>query len=418
MLAGYFATNLLEKIMSTNYDTPGVYVEEVSSGAKPIAQVGTSTTGFVGVAPKASARLNEAVALNNWSEFVKNFWEEGCSSTPLSHGVYGFFINGGSLCYVVNVGKDGDLTGNGNERKGLDVLETVDEIAIIVAPGYCDAGSYSTLIGYCERLKDRVAILDTPEQIEDLEQLKKVASVHKSGGDEKDKVKPEGTGKPGLRPSQSDGGYASLYFPWINCKDPFNPKEIVSVPPSGHVAGIYARSDGKRGVHKAPANESVFGALGLTYRVTHAEQGSLNVNGINCIRYFPKEGIRIWGARTLAPASSEWRYLNVRRLFNMIEESIGQSTRWVVFEPNDLNLWKCIRRDVSSFLKLIWRSGALMGASPEEAFFVKCDRETNPEEVVNAGQVVTLIGIAPVKPAEFVIFRIGQHAGGVEVSET
>lgn len=404
--------------MPTNYDTPGVYVEEVSSGAKPIEPVGTSTAGFVGVAPKASARLNEAVALNNWSEFVKNFWEEGCPSTPLSHGVYGFFINGGSRCYVVNIGKDGDLTSGGTRRKGLEVLEPIDEIAVVAAPGYCDAGAYSTILGYCERLQDRVAVLDTHEHVDDLEQLKKVATANKSSGSKKDKDNPKGAGKPGLRPPQSDGGYGSLYYPWIRVKDPFNPKEIVNVPPSGYVAGIYARSDGKRGVHKAPANENVFGALGLTYRVTHAEQGELNVNGVNCIRYFPKEGIRIWGARTLAPSSSEWRYLNVRRLFNMIEESIGQSTRWVVFEPNDLNLWKCIRRDVSSFLKLIWRSGALMGASPEEAFFVKCDAETNPPEVVDAGRVVTLIGIAPVKPAEFVIFRIGQHAGGVEVSES
>lgn len=402
--------------MPTTYATPGVYIEEVSSGAKPIEPVGTSTAGFVGVAPKASSRENEAVAVNNWSEFVKIFCEEGSTSTPLSQGVYGFFNNGGSRCYVVNVGKDGALSGGTNERKGLDVLETVDEISIIAAPGYCDAGSYDTILSHCEKLKDRVAILDTPEQVDNIDQLKNVAAVSatKTSKEGKDKS----IGSNGLRPRQSDGGFGSVYYPWITVKDPFNPKEIVNVPPSGHIAGIYARSDGKRGVHKAPANESVFGALDLTYRFTHAEQGSLNQNGINCIRFFPKEGIRVWGARTLAPAASEWRYLNVRRLFNMIEESIVQSTNWVVFEPNDLKLWKAIRRDVSSFLRLIWRSGALMGASPEEAFFVKCDAETNPPEIIDAGQVVTMVGIAPVKPAEFVIFRIGQHAGGAEVSES
>jgi phage tail sheath protein FI len=181
------------------------------------------------------------------------------------------------------------------------------------------------------------------------------------------------------------------------------------------MAGIWARSDSTRGVHKAPANEPVRGALNVTYRVTDAEQGDLNSNGVNCIRFFPQEGILVWGARTVAEGSSEWRYLNVRRLFNMIEESIADSTRWVVFEPNDMGLWKSIRRDITAFLTLVWRDGALMGASPDQAFFVKCDAETNPTEVIDAGQVVTLIGIAPVKPAEFIVFRIGQQASGTKV---
>jgi len=151
--------------------------------------------------------------------------------------------------------------------------------------------------------------------------------------------------------------------------------------------------------------------------VTREEQGELNQNGVNCIRFFPRDGIRLWGARTLAEGASEWRYLNVRRLFNMIEESIAQSTRWVVFEPNDATLWKSIRRDVGAFLTRLWRSGALMGATPEEAFFVQCDEETNPPDVIDAGQVITVIGIAPVKPAEFIVFRIGQHASGAETTE-
>jgi phage tail sheath protein FI len=159
----------------------------------------------------------------------------------------------------------------------------------------------------------------------------------------------------------------------------------------------------------------VRGALNVTYRVTSQEQGVLNPSGVNCIRWFPREGVLVWGARTVAEGSSEWRYLNVRRLFNMIEESIVSSTRWVVFEPNDVSLWKSIRRDVSAFLTLVWRDGALVGATPEEAFFVKCDAETNPPEVVDAGQVVIVIGIAPVKPAEFIVFRIGQHASGAQV---
>jgi hypothetical protein len=168
-------------------------------------------------------------------------------------------------------------------------------------------------------------------------------------------------------------------------------------------------------VHKAPANEAIRGALSVTHTITNAEQAELNPAGVNCIRIFSREGVRVWGARTVADGSSEWRYLNVRRLFTMIEESIKLSTRWVVFEPNAQPLWKSIRRDVRAFLTLLWRDGALMGNSPEDAFFVKCDEETNPPEVVDAGIVVTVIGIAPVKPAEFIVFRIGQHAGGAEV---
>ncbi len=193
------------------------------------------------------------------------------------------------------------------------------------------------------------------------------------------------------------------------------PDHIAIAPPSGHLAGIYARTDSTRGVHKAPANEQIRGALNVNYRVSQDEQAVLNPEGVNCIRLFSREGIRVWGARTIAASDSEWRYLNVRRLFIMIKESIARSTRWVVFEPNDRFLWKSIRRDISAFLTLLWRQGALMGASPEESFFVQCDEETNTPEVIDAGRVVTMIGIAPVKPAEFVIFRIGQSAASVEV---
>jgi phage tail sheath protein FI len=154
--------------------------------------------------------------------------------------------------------------------------------------------------------------------------------------------------------------------------------------------------------------------LNLSYLLTRDEQGELNQAGVNCIRFFSREGIRVWGARTLAASASEWRYLNVRRLFNMIEESIRDNTRWIVFEPNDRTLWKSIRRDVSAFLTRLWRDGALMGRTPEEAFFVKCDEETNPPDVIDAGMVVTLIGIAPVKPAEFIVFRLSQYAGGAQ----
>jgi phage tail sheath protein FI len=204
-----------------------------------------------------------------------------------------------------------------------------------------------------------------------------------------------------------------VYFPWLRVRDVFS-GEIVSVPPSGHVAGIWVRNDSMRGVHKAPANETVRGALDLTQRLTDAEQGVLNQAGVNAIRFFTSAGgIRVWGARTLA-IDPEWRYLNVRRLLNMVEESIVQGTNWVVFEPNDRLLWAQLRRDVGAFLTRMWRDGALLGRSPEEAFFVKCDEETNPPEVIDAGQLVVVIGVAPVKPAEFIVFRISQFQGGAE----
>lgn len=389
------------------YMAPDIYIEEISGGARPIQAVGTSTAGFVGEAPDPTKRLNEAVAINNWSQFVRVFISEESQSTPLSQAVYGFFQNGGSRCFVVNVGKGGPITVGGSSRVGLDVLEQIDEIAIVAAPGYTDAASYDAILTHCEKLKDRVGILDAPAHVEDISLLTQVALAKTAEATSAGAVG-------GLRARQSDGGYGAFYFPWITVRDPLAPNELVNVPPSGHLAGIWARTDATRGVHKAPANEPVRGALNLTYLLTRDEQGLLNQSGINCIRSFAREGIRVWGARTIADGSSEWRYLNVRRLFNMIEESIATSTRWIVFEPNDRILWKSIRRDISAFLTRLWRDGALMGRTAQESFFVKCDEETNPPDTIDAGMVVTLVGIAPVKPAEFIVFRISQYASGVD----
>ena len=409
----------------SSYLTPGVYVEEISTGPRPIQAVGTSTAAFVGEAPDAGARVNEAVAINSWVQFVKEYVPAGAVSTPLSHGVFGFFNNGGRRCYCVNVGKGQPIGGGGRDRKGIDVLEELEEVNIVAAPGYTKPEDYETLLTHCENMKDRVAILDAPEDVKNVDDLTQVGAAAATpkggkggagggggGGDDKATTPPK---NPGLRPRVSERGYGAFYFPWITVRDPLSAKDLVDVPPSGHLAGIYARTDASRGVHKAPANEPIRGALNLTYRLTDAEQGALNQAGVNCLRFFPREGALVWGARTVADGASEWRYVNVRRLFNMIEESIKRATRWVVFEPNDASLWKAIRRDISAFLRLVWRDGALMGATPEQAFFVQCDDTTNPPEVIDAGQVVTMIGLAPVKPAEFIIFRIGQHAGGTEV---
>lgn len=390
--------------MPMNYLTPGVYIEEVPSSARPIQAVGTSTAAFIGVAPDANAPRNQPIACNNWTDFVKKFASnKKPQSTPLSHAVNGFFLNQGSRCYVVAIGQDDPLSA------GLVPLERYDEVAIVAAPGYNDASAFQDLLSHCEKMGDRVAILDGPKEVEDITLLTQVATIG------------EGEAPRGFGPPRQDRGFGAFYYPWIRVKDPFldAKAEPVDVPPSGHIAGIWAKTDANPGVHKAPANVDVAGALGLSHELTPQDQGVLNPEGVNVIRNFrsPGGGIKVWGARTVAPGSSEWRYLNVRRLFNMIEESIAESTRWIVFEPNDRSLWKSIRRDVNAFLTRVWRSGALMGRTPEEAFFVKCDEETNPPEEIDAGVVTVLIGIAPVKPAEFVVFRIAQKESGAEVEE-
>ena len=243
------------------------------------------------------------------------------------------------------------------------------------------------LIAHCETAGDRMAILDAPNGM--LPQDVLDWRMNDAGYDSK---------------------YAALYWPWVEVMNPLTNKPL-TIPPSGHVAGVWCRTDATRGVHKAPANEVTLGANSVAFQVTQAEQGSLNKAGINCIRSFPGRGIRIWGARTLS-SDPEWRYINVRRLFNYVSESIMQGTQWSVFEPNDQKLWIQLRIAASSFLTRTWREGALFGSSPDQAFFVKCDEETNPPDVIEAGQVVCEIGIAPVKPAEFVIFRLSQYADG------
>ncbi len=387
-----------------NYLTPGIYVEEVASGPRPIEAVGTSTMGAVGIAAAAENHVNECKAIRNWSEYVRLYGKDGAESTYLDNAVRGFFINGGSFCYVVNVGKGGSLVGSKGKKGGLEKLEEIDEIAIVIAPGFTSAKDYEHVLTHCENCGDRVAILDSEEEVDDLTMLLKVKTVAESSS--KDKVKARSAGK-GLKPRQSTHG--TFYFPWVFAADAFEPSKTISMPPSGHIAGLWARNDAERGVQKAPANAPLRGVIGLKYNITRAEQGPLNKEGVNCIRSFTSEGIRVWGARTLAGGASEWRYVPVRRLFNMIEESIAEGTRYVVFEPNNETLWQNIRRDIGAFLTVLWRNGALMGSTPEEAFYVKCDSETNPPEVIDAGQVVAEVGIAPLKPAEFVIIRISQY---------
>jgi hypothetical protein len=281
------------------------------------------------MAPNPDAHLNEPVALDNWSQFLREFVRDSDHGTNLANAVYGFFLNGGSRCYVVNTKAGDAISGKG---RGLDALATIDEIAIIAAPGMTDVASYSALLDSAESLKDRVAILDAPARADNVEALTRAADIGPApgnGGGAAAGPKPS----PGLRPRNSDGGYGAFYFPWLRTRDAIDTDKLASVPPSGHMAGVYARTDTERGVHKAPANTTIRGALGVTQNISRADQDVLNPAGVNCIRFFSREGVRIWGARTLAPSASNWRYLNVRRLFNMIEESIALNTRWVVFEP-------------------------------------------------------------------------------------
>lgn len=393
------------------YLAPGVYVEEVPSAVKPIAGVGTSTAGFVGISADIAAdrmpakpgggNYVQAAALDpepigNWEEFKQKFGDFQEANQYLAHAVYGFFNNGGTRCWIVRVTSADDVD------VALERLGEIDEIAIVAAPlpptvtQSALNAIHANLVSHCQGLEDRVAILDCARDITD-DNL--VVSTDDSGI---------------WRPAANPKGYGAFYFPWVEVADPLQPAGTrIAVPPSGHLAGIYARSDAQRGVHKAPANEVVMGALGLQYRVSKSLQGSLNPVGVNCIREFTGT-VKVWGARTLAsdPAGDpEWKYINVRRLINFLRESIDEGTQWVVFEPNDIALWAKITRNVTAFLTNVWRSGALFGATPQEAFFVKCDGETNPPEVRDLGQVVTEIGVAPVKPAEFVIFRISQWAG-------
>jgi phage tail sheath protein FI len=496
------------------YLTPGVYVEEVPSTSKPIEGVGTSIAAFVGLAP--GGPVNTPVRISNWTQFAKIFGDPNepengpfMDGAYLAHSVYGFFQNGGALCWIVRVGapengagsravaalpaaadkgveayrakaldgiggtvkveiaeepnagggeggdgKGGEITykvtvdagtagkeefdgltlkkgrqniatkvnaqskliaiedlsgslpeaqrapavgaytlstpavapekvqatdfeGDVARRKGMGGLAAVDEITMVCMPdimGLAAEGGddvqvrdlQGKMIAHCEMAGDRMAILDSPPDMLPQEILE--WRMNTAGYDSK---------------------FATLYYPWLEVMNPLTNQPLL-VPPSGHVAGVWCRTDSTRGVHKAPANEVTLGVNGL--------------------------GFRIWGARTLS-SDPEWRYINVRRLFNYIAESIMEGTQWSVFEPNDERLWMQLRIAATNFLTRTWREGALFGSTPEQAFFVKCDAETNPPDVIEAGQVICEIGIAPVKPAEFVVFRLSQYSAGASEIE-
>ena len=292
------------------------------------------------------------------------------------------------------------FAGSETARQGINGLAIADEVTMVIVPdlitaatkadGTIDLGLWkavqTSLITHCEMQANRMAILDAPPGMT-VQQIKDWRSDT----------------------AMYDSAFAALYYPWIKIENPIatNGDAEILVPPSGHIAGLWARTDDTRGVWKAPANDTIRGCLDIERQITQTEQGLLNPIGINCIRAFGTRGIRVWGARTLS-SDSDWRYINVRRLFNMVETTIMDGTQFAVFEPNDMSLWEGVKRTLSAFLGGLYRDGALFGSSPDQAFYVKCDAETNPPASIDEGRLIVEVGLAPVKPAEFVVFRISQ----------
>ncbi len=293
------------------------------------------------------------------------------------------------------------FAGSEAARTGINGLAIAEDVTMVIVPDLVTAATkadgsldlnlwkavQTALIAHCELHPNRMAILDAPPAMGP-QQIKEWRS----------------------ETAMYDSAFATLYYPWVKVENPIgsNGDAEVLIPPSGHVAGVWARTDDTRGVWKAPANDTIRGVLDVERSITQNEQSLLNPIGINVIRPFGTRGIRIWGARTLT-SNTDWQYVNVRRLFNMVEATIMEGTQWAVFEPNDVTLWEGVTRTLTGYLHGLWQSGALFGASADQAYFVKCDATTNPPESIDAGKLVVEVGLAPVKPAEFVIFRISQN---------
>lgn len=329
------------------------------------------------------------------SEHLQHLYAISFSSSMNGIELYNAILNSGQAkTFELTTGSDGAAPTANEYKAALEVLGSVEDISIVAAPGSSALdetnarGVRNELIAHAEKRRSyRIAVLDAPPR-------KEPSEVRAWRG-------------------EFDSKYAALYYPWVVVANPLAqpgnesiPKEL-ALPPSGFVCGVYARSDVERGVFKAPANETVRTALRFESEINFAQQEVLNPLGINCLRSFPGRGNRVWGART-ASSDPEWKYVNVRRFFNYLERSIDTGTQWAVFEPNGERLWANIRETISSFLYNEWRSGALLGSEPRQAYFVRCDRSTMTQDDLDNGRLICLVGVAVVKPAEFVIFRIGQ----------
>jgi phage tail sheath protein FI len=454
-------------------DYPGVYVEEVPSGIRPIEGVDTSTAAFLGVAERGPLRPE---IVRGFADYRRHFGGAAGEGKYLPYAVRGFFENGGRRALICRIagagatsaalkvdglrihavgpgkwgnrifvrlgrsrvevaywpelppgdpfvaapvaemfdevdwndpaallgqsalirvagvpacpqrlesplagGSDGAAPMAVDYRAGLAALDEHDEVALVAAPAAPDE-VVATLIEHVARHRFRFAVIDSPQGKADIADLD-----------------PR---------SRWESSRAAYYYPWVFTED-LNGGPPRLVPPSGHVLGVYARTDAERGVWKAPANAALRGASGCEFEVTARVQEILNPRGVNIIRNFPGRGIRVWGARTLS-TSSEWKYVNIRRLLIFLERSIDKGTQWVLFEPNDERSWARVRRQIENFLVTLWRDGALMGIKPEQAFCVRCDRATMTQDDIDNGRLIVEIGAAPVRPAEFVIIRIGQ----------
>lgn len=368
----------------TTYRTPGVHRESV-----PVKRAVSDETGIPAILGVTGAQADAPRPISRWAAFL----EEYPALPPdgfLASAVRGFFANGGRRCHIIAL-RDASLQAL---RQGLTVLATFVEADLVVAPDIALAAQQKAgaetvglmrraVVDACDQLGDRFAILDADRH----DPLPRGGVV---------------------------GTNAAVYFPWVQVDDG-PPSTGGYVPPSGHVAGIYARSDARVGVHKVPANEVVDGVMDVEILVDERLQAELNPGGVNCIRAFPGRGIRVWGGRTVSDEPA-WRYVGVRRLFIDVGRWIERSLTGIVFEPNDSRLWARLERELDAHFAQLLQAGALRGSSPDEAYYVRCNEETNPPAVRDAGKVVTEIGLAPSNPNEFVIVRVTHGASGIEIS--
>jgi phage tail sheath protein FI len=377
--------------MDTAGKAPGVYVQPIDA-VGPIVGVGTSTVAMIGKAARLATGVKKGMprAVTSWTVY-RTLFGEFDSSLSLPYAVRGFFENGGSFLYVIPVDATDDLTGP------IDQLTRTPEVNIVCVPGATDVTAQNLLIEHCAAARNRFAILDGAAQ---------------SGAANGAAASPVDADSALLTTVRqlSKSEFAGVYWPWIVVDDPAAPagatERTKHVAPSGHIAGIMARSDARYGVHKAPANEEVRGALDLEYPVNATEQGILNDERVNVIRHFAGRPPVLWGARTLS-VETAWRYVNVRRLVSYVEQSLTTGLGWALFQANTTSLWKSLERTISEFLDRIWQAGALFGRTAEQAYYVRIDEELNPRDARRQGQVFIEIGIAPVEPAEFVIVRLG-----------
>lgn len=401
--------------MTTPSLAPGVYVRYIPSGMRVIAAAGTSVAAFLGTVD-TDQPTNTPILVTSWQDFEDKFVNLAGTQNPplLTDSVYGWFTNGGGPCYILAIPPTQDTL-----QPALTALEEKPDVTMVAVPGLSDivgilpanqATQQSLVVAHCQTMGNRVALLDlpagTPPQTQDA-----------PPGDSGTGTTPA-TPVPGavdvantitLTPEQAT--YATIYYPWLLAPSVYKNSTARYIPSSGHVAGTWARTDTQRGVYKAPANVAILGITGLEFSLTNQTQAPLNDVGINCVRTFPGQGSLVWGARTRAaqdPSDLDFRYVNVRRYVNFLDDSITQSTRWAVFEPNNAELQAKVAAAVSSFLLDQWRTGALVGATAPEAFNVVCDSTNNPPTSMAQGNLYCDVGVALTRPAEFVYFRVTQ----------